>query len=122
MIQLDHFNITAPMEILIRVRDFYQTVLGLTEGNRPHFARRGFWLYGNGRPIVHLIEGDTGEQQPATTYLDHIAFHTDDLRPIKERLDSLGIACEQVLVPGGAIEQLIFYDPVGIKVEVNASI
>ncbi|MDP5208883.1 VOC family protein [Microbulbifer sp. 2205BS26-8] len=121
MMQLDHFNIAAPMEILIRVRDFYKAVLGLAEGNRPHFARRGFWLYGNGRPIVHLIEGDTKEQ-PVAPYLDHIAFHTDDLQPIKERLGSLGIDCEQMLVPGGRIEQLIFYDPVGIKVEVNASL
>lgn len=117
--QLDHFNITASMDQLICVRDFYTEALGLTEGDRPNFNRRGFWLYGNGKPILHLIEGEVSGEQPAKPYLDHVAFHTDDLQPIKTRLDFLGIASEQMDVPGNALKQLVFFDPVGIKVEVN---
>ncbi|GAB2900733.1 VOC family protein [Microbulbifer echini] len=118
--QLDHFNITAPRDQLLRVRDFYIQVLGLTEGERPNFKSNGFWLYGNGKPIVHLMEGEVSEKQPAKPYLDHVAFHTDDLQPIKERLDSMGIACRQMDVPGRNLRPLVFFDPVGIKVEVNA--
>jgi len=120
--QLDHFNITAPMDQLVRVREFYTEVLGLIEGDRPNFNRNGFWLYGNGKPILHLIEGEVSGEQPAKPYLDHVAFHTDDLQPIKVRLDSLGVSNKQMDVPGRDLRQLVFFDPVGIKVEINAKV
>lgn len=41
---LNHFNITAPGELLEKVRDFYVEVLGLIVGERPGFRRNGFWL------------------------------------------------------------------------------
>ncbi|WP_444885099.1 VOC family protein [Microbulbifer sp. PSTR4-B] len=118
--QLDHFNITAPWSQLLQVRDFYTNVLGLIEGERPNLKSNGFWLYGNGKPIVHLMEGEVSEQQATKPYLDHMAFLTEDLQPIKQQLDSMGVASEQRDVPGRNLRQLVFFDPVGIKVEVNA--
>ncbi|WP_445359712.1 VOC family protein [Microbulbifer sp. EKSA005] len=118
--ELDHVNITAPMETLKRVRDFYAQVLGLTEGERPNFRRNGFWLYGNGRAILHLIDGEVSGDQPEKPYLDHIAFRTDALEPVKQRLDALGVANHLMDVPGRNVRQLVFFDPVGNKVEVNA--
>ncbi|WP_444931229.1 VOC family protein [Microbulbifer sp. SSSA002] len=120
--ELDHVNITAPMETLKRVRDFYTQVLGLTEGERPNFKRDGFWLYGNGRAVLHLIDGEVSGEQVEKPYLDHIAFRTDALEPIKQRLDALGIASRQMDVPGRNLRQLVFFDPVGVKVEVNAQV
>ncbi|MCO1336480.1 VOC family protein [Microbulbifer sp. OS29] len=118
--ELDHVNITAPMETLKQVRNFYTQILGLTEGERPNFKRAGFWLYGNGRAILHLIEGEVSGEQPDKPYLDHIAFRAEALEPIKQRLDRLGITSQQMDVPGRPLRQLVFFDPVGVKVEVNA--
>ena len=53
---LDHINIAAPAELLAKTRDFYCDVIGLAEGFRPTFSRKGFWLYSKGKPIIHLVE------------------------------------------------------------------
>jgi len=71
---LDHFNIAAPMPLLEEVRDFYCEVLGLTDGFRPSFGRRGFWLYAGDKPLIHLIESERHHASERQGYLDHIAF------------------------------------------------
>ena len=59
--RLDHFNIAAPWALLETVRNFYVDVLGFEEGPRPPFDRRGYWLYSDGKPLIHLIESDGHE-------------------------------------------------------------
>jgi hypothetical protein len=54
--RIDQFNISAPMSLLDSVRGFYCFALQLEDGARPDFERPGYWLYGDGKPIVHLIE------------------------------------------------------------------
>ena len=39
-----------------KVRDFYVDLMGLTEGERPAFPFRGYWLYLGGIPVIHLVE------------------------------------------------------------------
>jgi hypothetical protein len=55
---------------------FYETVLGLTNGDRPNFAFPGAWLYSDGRAVLHLIDiSPTDEKQAeGTGCIDHIAF------------------------------------------------
>jgi catechol 2,3-dioxygenase-like lactoylglutathione lyase family enzyme len=55
---IDHINIATPMELLERVRDFYCSVLDLREGFRPNFSQRGFWLYADDKPLIHLSESN----------------------------------------------------------------
>ena len=38
VVGLNHFNISAPAELIEEVRDFYVEVLGLTVGDWPNFA------------------------------------------------------------------------------------
>ena len=47
---IDHINISAPMDLLEQVRDFYCRVFGMEDGVRPSFNRRGFWLYAETNP------------------------------------------------------------------------
>src|SRR4029077_9112589 len=98
VVGLNHFYITAPAELIDEVRDFYVEVLGLTVGDRPNFARRGYWLYAGGKPIVHLVVCDEKDVRAhggtAPSIVDHIAFSSKGLREFIERLKALRIAYE----------------------------
>src|ERR1043165_2422649 len=92
---INHFNITAPSELIEKVRDFYVEALGLRVGERPGFRRKGFWLYAGDDPIVHLT-ADDGEAARAVDesvqgFLDHIAFSCQGLNGLLERLKRMDI-------------------------------
>lgn len=120
---LNHFNITAPYELLERVRDFYVEVVGLAVGERPGFMRNGFWLYAGNEPIVHLtaceaddarIGGETG-----LNFFDHIALACRGLSGIVERLKRFDIPYEVVRIPSLGQVQVFVRDPAGIGLELN---
>ena len=117
--QLDHFNIAAPMELLERVRDFYVEVLGCEEGFRPGFQRRGYWLYADGKPSIHLIESDRHESSEGEVYLDHIAFRAGGLADFLQRLEHHGVAFRRSYISEFEMTQLFFNDPAGTGLEVN---
>ena len=77
--RIDHINIAAPMTLLDQVRDFYCAALQLEDGPRPDFGIPGYWLYGDGKPIVHLIERNNHYRAEKPQYLDHIAFKVQRL-------------------------------------------
>jgi len=54
VLALEHVTIRCAQ--LQRTRDFYVELVGLTEGARPNFPFRGYWLYLGGVPVVHLVE------------------------------------------------------------------
>lgn len=117
--KLDHINISAPMEILREVRDFYCAVLGLQEGYRPDFGQKGFWLYNTDKPLIHLSEGDavlTGLKQG---YLNHVAFQTIGLEDMIERLKSNNIEYRASYIAEINMSQIFFHDPAGTRIEVN---
>jgi catechol 2,3-dioxygenase-like lactoylglutathione lyase family enzyme len=120
---LSHFNITAPRELLERVRDFYVEVLGLAVGERPGFTRKGFWLYAGGDPLVHLTACDAGDAraagEPASGFFDHVAFNCEGLTAAVERLKRLGVPYELDEVPSLGQVQLFVRDPAGVGVELN---
>lgn len=117
--QLDHFNIAAPMELLETVRDFYRDVLGFEEGSRPAFQRRGFWLYHGGQPSIHLIESDSHYPNERPSYLDHIAFRATGLAATRDRLDSHGVSYRVGYIAEKKMTQLFFKDPAGTGIEIN---
>jgi catechol 2,3-dioxygenase-like lactoylglutathione lyase family enzyme len=120
---LSHFNITAPRELLERVRDFYVEALGLAVGERPGFARGGFWLYAGADPLVHLTACDEGDAraagEPAQGFFDHVAFNCEGLSAAVERLNRLGVPFELDEVPSLGQVQLFVRDPAGVGVELN---
>lgn len=122
-VSLNHFNITAPYELLEKVRDFYVAVLGLTVGERPGFRRRGFWLYAGQEPIVHLTacdEADTRSNgEPVLSFFDHIAFSCKGLSGTIERLQQLNVSYRMSDVPSLGQVQLFIRDPAGVGVELN---
>ena len=118
-VKIDHINIAAPRALLVKVRDFYCTALQLEDGPRPDFGIPGYWLYGGGKPILHLIESDNHQGSPKPYYLDHVAFEVEDLQSYTERLDQLGVEYSVKHIPGFNISQVFCHDPCGIGVEAN---
>ena len=114
---LDHVNIAGSPDLIARCVAFYTGVLGLTNGHRPPFTSRGFWLYAGGHPVVHLREH--AEDISGTNALDHFAFTCEGLEETMTRLREHGI--EFTLDPAGDTKnaQLFLTDPAGIGLELN---
>ena len=104
--------------------------LGLSEGERPNFLFRGYWLYLGGIPVVHLVEAADKagawnreivipDAANGTGAFDHVAFRGDDPAVLKARLQKAGMTFRERLVPGGAVEQIFVPDPEGVLVEIN---
>lgn len=119
--KIDHINIAAPYELLTRVRDFYCFVLELEEGPRPDFGVRGFWLYGDQKPIVHLLESDAHFPADKPFYLDHVAFEAENMPAYIGRLESLDLEYSQRHFPEFNFSQVFCKDPCGNGVEANFS-
>ena len=116
---LNHFNITAPADLIERVRDFYVEVIGLSVGDRPGFRREGFWLYAGAEPLVHLTTSDDARATAARSTFDHVAFSCEGLREFVERLERAGVEYESDEVASLNQTQLFLRDPAGVGLELN---
>ncbi len=116
---IDHINISAPKELLRKVRDFYCEVLGLSEGFRPDFSRGGFWLYSEGKPIIHLIESMDHHHNEKQGFFDHFALQASGLAKVRGNLDAAGIEYRMSYLPQIDMSQIFCKDPSGTGVEIN---
>src|SRR5260221_7141144 len=74
-----------------RTKDFYVR-LGFRVGDRPPFASKGYWLYLNDHPVLHLVprkDGDAHHEHGG--HGDHVAFHAVDLEGTKRALTEAGL-------------------------------
>jgi catechol-2,3-dioxygenase len=121
IVDLNHYNLRAPREVLDRIRDWYRDTVGLEVGERPPFRNFGYWLYANGRPILHLTEADTDERHPvpgAGTF-DHVSFTCTGFEAMMKRIESAAIPYRMADVPQTHVRQIFLKDPGGNGVELN---
>ncbi len=71
MPRLDHVNIHT--RDAARMIDFFKTLLGVQEGERPPFDTPGHWLYLEGHPAIHLTVVEREADFPQGM-LNHAAF------------------------------------------------
>ncbi|MEP7043704.1 MAG: VOC family protein [Dokdonella sp.] len=121
---LDHINFRASAAMIERLRVFYRDVIGLRDGARPPFRSRGYWLYADGRDLLHLTitpddDGGLPEQPARTGWLDHIAFACDDPVAMRARLDAAAVRYEIDEVPASGQLQIFLTDPAGVGIELN---
>lgn len=116
---LVHVNLRGPEELIERLRRFYRDVIGLSDGPRPPFRSRGYWLYGSGRDLLHLTIDPGAAPARGSGCLDHVAFAVTDLAATLERLDAAGVAYERDEVPSLGQVQLFLTDPAGVGIELN---
>jgi catechol 2,3-dioxygenase-like lactoylglutathione lyase family enzyme len=114
---LNHVNIAGSDELIERCRTFYIDVLGLTDGHRPQFSTRGFWLYAGDQPVVHLSvrDGDTAGKSA----LDHYAFTCDGFDATMALLQEHGIPFTVDPARDTKKAQLFLEDPAGVALELN---
>jgi catechol 2,3-dioxygenase-like lactoylglutathione lyase family enzyme len=114
---VDHINIaTTDLE---STRAFFVDVLGLTQGRRPPFEAAGYWLYADGRPIVHMQETPDRVCGSYLSALNHAAFRVADLDGLLTRLRHHGVHYHLTTVPGTEVRQAFFSDPNGVRLELT---
>lgn len=120
ILSIAHINLRVSPDQIREVRDFYCKVLGLTEGWRPPFASRGYWLYAADAPIVHLVETSADESAHSRAgAIDHVALQCSDYEGTIARLQECGVSFKTSRVPEVGDIQLMFKDPVGVGVELS---
>jgi catechol 2,3-dioxygenase-like lactoylglutathione lyase family enzyme len=111
---IDHATIvTAKLD---ETQKFFEDALGLEVGDRPDFGFPGAWLYGGGRPILHLVVSK--DSVPAAGAIDHVSFATDDYAAALARLDKVGVRYSSQDIPGGGT-QAFCRDPNGVLIEIT---
>jgi len=79
-------------------------------------------LYAGSHPIVHLVEGDTGHYSAPRAGVNHVSFRSEDFEGFIERLRKRGIEFQMSRVPTLGHRQVLVHDPLGIGVEVIATL
>lgn len=114
--RLDHVNVRT--ENLAPMIEWYESVLGMTNGRRPDFSFGGAWLYAGDHPIVHLVEVAAGpkNQEPR---IEHFAISATGLPGFIQRLNARGIPYTLDPVPGFPIVQINLHDPDGNHLHID---
>ena len=112
---LDHVNIHARDQEALR--DFLIAVLGLQTGWRPGFDVPGYWLYLNGRAVIHTWPRTSA---PGAGWVDHIAFGPcGDPATKRAELMALGVPFAETRLIDTDIVQFFITGPEGIKLELQ---
>lgn len=135
-ISLNHFSIRTVD--INATADFFNQVVGLSEGPRPPFPFPGKWLYAGdtsdyGNAVVHLIGIDLNDPAGLKGYLgdrdlsslkgsgavDHVAFFITGLEEKISLLNRLNVPFRERSVPLLKLHQLFIDDPNGVVIELN---
>jgi len=134
---IEHFLVAA--DDIDATRDWYARVLGMRSGPHPDFGFPVHWMYLGEVDVVHIgpsakAAGEnqkkylgrtsgkaTGKsaQEEGTGAIDHIAFRATGLRAMMAHLEKEGVPFTRRRANGQALFQVFFYDPNGIKIELN---
>ncbi len=120
ILSINHIQLVAEKDLVLKLRDFYCDVVGLSEGFRPAFERFGFWLYIGDKDVLHLITPKVGDERSLQkSSFDHVAFKTGNYQGVLKKLESLNIYFEEKPIPGMMAHQIFLRDPAGNRVELN---
>ena len=134
---IEHFLVAA--DDIDATRDWYARVLGMHSGPHPDFGFPVHWMYLGERDVVHIgpsaksasdnqikyLGRTSGKsagksaQQDGTGAIDHVAFRATGLRAMLAHLEREKIPFTRRRANGQALFQVFFYDPNGIKIELN---
>ncbi|MDT8405746.1 MAG: VOC family protein [Methylococcales bacterium] len=121
VLAINHINIEVTEAQLPEMIRFYQAVLGFNEGYRMPSRRGGAWLYSpdNAVAMVHLSVIPEAPPTGQKTHFNHVAYTCQDVPAALARLKQHGIHFDQQYMATPGMTQLFFYDPVGIRIELN---
>lgn len=111
-IRADHVHICVPPERLEEAREFYLSVLGLKQTERPDhvFSSAGYW-FDIGNIGFHI-----GVEQALPRSIRHTAFEVRDVDAARDILETNGVEIiEEPQIPGR--RRFAFIDPFGNRME-----
>ena len=128
---IEHYLVAA--DDMERTRDWYRDVLGMQEGWHPDFGFPVYWMYLDGKDVVHIGRSARHASDNQKTYLgrlaqdsgagtgaiDHIAFRAKGLKQTMAHLRKHKVEFNERRANGQALYQLFMLDPNGIKIELN---
>ncbi len=126
-IEINHVLVrTSNLENMIR---FLTNTVGLMEGSRPPFNFTGAWLYGNDKPLIHIVEierddenqssylGDDISSDIGMGAVDHIAFTGQNYSELIKYLKTDNIRYFERTVPLTGEHQVFAEGPDGLRLE-----
>jgi catechol 2,3-dioxygenase-like lactoylglutathione lyase family enzyme len=109
---VDHIQLPIPVGASPRARQFYQTLLRLTEVRDPALDRPGVLRFSLGWQRLDLSEGPYTGVAPQA----HLALRVQDLRGLSEALTRAGHPIEVSPQPSGE-DRVYVEDPFGNRIE-----
>lgn len=113
---LDHVNLRTPD--LDKMTEWYETILGLKNGERPDIPIAGEWLYLNDVAVVHLVL-DKNPPPNDPTSLEHFAFRATGMAEFEDKLMTAGVPFKKQGIPGTDIIQFNLDDPMGNHLHID---
>ncbi len=126
-LKFDHIALRAKETEVIKT---FLTSLGFEEGERPHFTFDGYWLYSEGKPVIHIFAGrarfrdesSMGDIRHPKHVVDHICFSSDDYEETLKNLKKYAYQYSYNIVPDTNIAQIFVMGPENLVVEIQAKI
>jgi len=97
------------------MKNFWVDIIGLEEGERPPFPFKGYWLYSEGTPFIHLAEQKNAIFDQSA--VAHIAFEGADYLDLLARLKQFNYPYTSKVVPLSGEQQVFIQGPDGVTVE-----
>ena len=111
-IRADHIHICVPSERLEEAKEFYGSVLGLVQIERPDhlFSTSGYW-FNIGDSQLHI-----GVEPALKRSIRHTAFEVADVDAARSTLETANVEIiEEPIIPGR--RRFAFIDPFGNRME-----
>ncbi|WP_416899839.1 MAG: VOC family protein [Minwuia sp.] len=114
---LDHVNVRC--SDLEATKAFFETVVGLEEGQRPNFPFPGYWLYSGGQAVVHLVEMKLSGAPAGRGTVDHFAFRGGDYETQMAAISAAGLKTRENRVAELDMRQVFVSGPDDVVVELQ---
>jgi catechol 2,3-dioxygenase-like lactoylglutathione lyase family enzyme len=118
---LDHVTIrTTDIE---GTREFFEAVLNLKTGPRPGtFDFPGYWIYSNGKDIIHLVGAANTPMDRQGEAIDHLALRCEDYDDMRTKLGAMHIPYTKSDIAELLERRLFIHTPTGIRIELVFSV
>lgn len=120
--KLDHVNIrTTQLDTMI---DWYTSILGFHNGDRPASRSVGAWMYIEDNPLVHLVEINNEDAiwSDVELKLEHFAFSAGGLSEFEDKLRASDIPFRRTDITQINIAQVNVWDPDGNHIHIDFKI
>ncbi len=113
---LDHVTLrTSDIE---GTRAFFEEVLNIKPGWRPvAFDFPGYWLYAEGKDIIHLVGSGGGGIDREGEAIDHFALKMEGYDVFRAKLETMSVHYTKSDLPELAQRRLFIFTPTGIRIE-----